>query len=115
MPSKPTPSDCSHETARMLRFQGFLDNTPVTSPVTSPVRFLVIVDGNLSLLIVPVVMLAASARLVAVVWVPVTSPVTSPTKLPVTLPVKFFVIVDGNLSLLTVPVVMLAPFTRLVT
>ena len=50
----------------------------LTSPVTLPVKFLVIVAGSLSLLKVPVVMLAASARLVAVVAVPVTLPVTLP-------------------------------------
>jgi len=41
----------------------------------------VIKSGNLSSLIVPVVILAPSARLVAVVAVPVTLPVMSPTKL----------------------------------
>ena len=45
--------------------------------------------GSLSLLIVPVVMFAASARLVAVVAVPVTFPVTLPVTLPVTSPERF--------------------------
>ena len=52
----------------------------------------------------PVVILAALARLVAVVAVPVKSPVTSPTTSPVTSPVILEVIVAGNLSSLTVPV-----------
>ena len=58
--------------------------------------------GSLSLLIVPVVMFAASARLVAVVAV------------PVTLPIKSLVIVAGSLSLLMVPVVMFAASARFV-
>ena len=59
--------------------------SPVRLPVTSPVKFFVIVEGSLSLLIVPVVILAPSARLVAVVAVPVTLPVTLPVRSPVKL------------------------------
>ena len=55
---------------------------PVTSPVILPTKSLVIVEGSLSLLIVPVVMFAALSRLVAVVAVPVTLPVTSPERFP---------------------------------
>ena len=76
----------------------------------------VIVSGNLASSIVPVVMLAPSANLVAVVAVPVNVPVTvklSNSDVPVGA-VIFEVITAGNLSSLIVPVVMLPPSAKLV-
>ena len=102
-------------------------NVPVTvksSNVDVPdgaVIFEVITAGNLASLIVPVVILAASAKLVAVVAVPVKVPDTVKVVTVISLndedpsvALILEVIVLGNLASLIVPSVILAPFARLV-
>jgi hypothetical protein len=69
---------------------------PVTLPVTLPVKFLVIVAGSLSLLIVPVVMLAPSARLVAVVAVPLKAPLKL---VAVTIPRPFTLLLESDATI----------------
>ena len=92
----------------------------VESPVDISI-FEVIVFGNLASLIVPVVILAASARLLAVSAIPVITSVTDSVLIPtmenVEIPESTLildVIKSGNLASLIVPVVIFAPFARLV-
>ena len=92
----------------------------VESPLDISI-FEVIVAGNLASLIVPVVMLAASARLLAVAAIPVITSVTDSVLIPTVAKVEIpestlilDVIKSGNLASLIVPLRILAPFARLV-